>query len=360
MVRKLPNTRCFMPSSRICLRMVGGRRLVAPDHDGFGVGVGDDSQRALEIGGPGKVFLFDGYGMSQAAGGVPEFDDAEAAVAVVDAQQRDAGQAQIGVDAPGQRVTLDAVVLERGQIPGDDGLGNGRVGGGGVDDGHLGLEADAEADVGGVGADRPEHGPDFVVVRHLDDLIAGRAPERLVVVHHELERRAAVASARVGLFDGQQRAVEHHAAERFIGMIFDGAQKTDAHFFDVLRLEGDCVAGRPVVLHLLLIVLVVRLGELTVGAQVLGRVGVGTSLAILRWAGRIGAAGTAARTPGLATPLRTRRPSEGAVESVAFLLLRRSADRKIAIPSISTSSSGRHRIAWIPVDAGSGSSSCSR
>jgi hypothetical protein len=33
--------------------------------------------------------------------------------------------------------------------------------------------------------------------------------------------------------------------------------------------------------------------------------------------------------------------------------------RNIAMASISTSSSGRHRMAWIPVEAGSGSSSCS-
>ena len=33
------------------------------------------------------------------------------------------------------------------------------------------------------------------------------------------------------------------------------------------------------------------------------------------------------------------------------------AVENIAIASISTSRSGRHRIAWIPVDAGSGSSS---
>ena len=33
--------------------------------------------------------------------------------------------------------------------------------------------------------------------------------------------------------------------------------------------------------------------------------------------------------------------------------------RNMAMASISTSSSGRQRIAWMPVDAGSGSSPCS-
>src|ERR1017187_10471677 len=77
------------------------------------------------------------------------------------------------------------------------------------------------------------------------------------------------------------------------------SQKADPHFFDVLRLERYRVARRPVVLHLLLIVLVVGYGELIVRAQVLRRVGIGTKFAILRRAGRIAAAGTTARTLGL-------------------------------------------------------------
>src|ERR1019366_7268147 len=128
MVRKLPNTRCFMPSSRICLRMAAAGAW-SPQ-----IPMALAPELAVK---------------SQPPGGVPEFDDAEPAVTVVDAQQRDLGQTQIGVDAPGQRVPLHAVVLERAQIPGDDGLGNGRVRGCGVDDRHLGLEADPKADVGG-------------------------------------------------------------------------------------------------------------------------------------------------------------------------------------------------------------------
>ena len=257
-VRKLPKTRCFMPSSRICLQDSGGRRLISPDDDGFRAGIGDDSEGAPEIGGSRKVLLFDGDRMAQAAGGVAELDDAEAAVAVVDAQERYPGQAEIGVDAPCQRVALDAVVLNGGEIPGNDGLGNGRIGGGGVDDRHLRLEADPEPDVSGVAADRTEHGPDLFVVRHLDDLVAGCAPQRLIVVHHQAEWRAAIAAARIRLVDGEPCAVQHHAAERLIGMIFDRTQEADAHFVDVARLEGDGVARRAVVLHLLLVVLVVR------------------------------------------------------------------------------------------------------
>ena len=123
---------------------------------------------------------------------------------------------------------------------------------------------------------RAEHGPDFIVVRHLDDLVAGRAPEGLVVVHHELEGGAAVAAARVRFFDGEEGSVQHEPAEGLIGMIFDGTEKADADFVDVARLEGDCIARGPVVLHLLLIVLVVGYGEFAVGAQVFGGAGIGT------------------------------------------------------------------------------------
>ena len=49
---------------------------------------GDDAEGAPEIGGSRQVLLFDGDRMSQAAGGVAEFDDAEPAVSVVHAQER--------------------------------------------------------------------------------------------------------------------------------------------------------------------------------------------------------------------------------------------------------------------------------
>ena len=42
--RKLPKTRCFMPISRICFRIVAGRRGVAPEHDAVHARIVDDAQ----------------------------------------------------------------------------------------------------------------------------------------------------------------------------------------------------------------------------------------------------------------------------------------------------------------------------
>jgi hypothetical protein len=80
------------------------------------------------------------------------------------------------------------------------------------------LKADPEGDMGGIGADGTD-GPDFFV-----------RPS-------EAERLAATASPHIGFFDGQQRTVKHHPAERFIGMVFDQAQKADPHLFHILRPE---------------------------------------------------------------------------------------------------------------------------
>ena len=65
-----------------------------------------------------------------------------------------------------------------------------------------------------------------------------------------------------------------------------------------------------------------------------------------------------ARRPGRRLP----RPSSPITARNAAFASRsgaRGPRRNITIPSISTSSSGRHRCAWIPVEAGSGSSPCS-
>ena len=77
-----------------------------------------------------------------ASGGVPEFDDTKPAVAIVDAQERDPGHADIGIDSAGKGVSLDPVILNGGQVPGNDGFGNGGIGGGAIDDRHLGFQAD--------------------------------------------------------------------------------------------------------------------------------------------------------------------------------------------------------------------------
>ena len=61
--------------------------------------------------------------------------------------------------------------------------------------------------------------------------------QRLIVVHHQAERCAAIAAARIRLVDGELCAVQHHTAERLIGVVFNRAQEADAHLVHVLRLE---------------------------------------------------------------------------------------------------------------------------
>ena len=100
------------------------------------------------------------------------------------------------------------------------------------------LQGDAERDVGGVAADGAEHGPVFFVVSHFDDFVAGGAPDGRIVVHHQLERLAAVSAGGVDFFDGQGRAIEHHAAERFVAMLGDRAKEADAHFGEILQSRG--------------------------------------------------------------------------------------------------------------------------
>ncbi len=164
---------------------------------------------------PGMYFCSISTGWPSRRDGVLELEDAEAAVAVVDAQQRDLLQSEVGVDPARERVALHAIVLNGGEIPGNDGFGNRGVGGGAVDDRHFGFQRDAQRDVGGIGADRAQHRPDFVVVGHLDDFVAGCSPDRLIVVDHQPERFAAIAARGVGLFDGELCAVQHQACRAF-------------------------------------------------------------------------------------------------------------------------------------------------
>ena len=168
--------------------------------------------------------------MTEAARGVFEFEYAKAAVAIVDAEQGDLLQADIGVDSAGEGVALYAIVLDGGEVPGNDGFGNGGIGGGAVDDGNFGFEGDAERDVGGISADGAEHGPDFVVVGEFHHFIAGCAPDGLIVVDHQLEGLASVGAAGVGFFDGELCSVKHGRAEALVGMVLDGAEEADSHF----------------------------------------------------------------------------------------------------------------------------------
>ena len=80
-----------------------------------------------------------------------------------------------------------------------------------------------------------QHGPDLVVVDHLDQLVAGCAPDGAVVVDLQAERLAAVTAARVGFGDGQLRAVQHGLAQGLVLMILDAGQEPDGHFVDIGR-----------------------------------------------------------------------------------------------------------------------------
>ena len=81
------------------------------------------------IGVAGHELLLDDDGMTETTRSISELQNAEAAVAIVDAEDGDALQAELSVDVAGERVALHAIVLKRGEIPGNDGLRNGGIGG---------------------------------------------------------------------------------------------------------------------------------------------------------------------------------------------------------------------------------------
>ena len=83
--------------------------------------------------------------MSETAGRVAKLDDTESSIAAVDAQNRDALEAQFRVDAPSQCVALHAIVLKIGKVPRNISLGDGGIGGGGIDDGDFRAQGNAGA-----------------------------------------------------------------------------------------------------------------------------------------------------------------------------------------------------------------------
>ncbi len=200
--------------------------------------------------------------MPQPSRRVSEFQNAEAAIAFVDPQQRDPLQSQIGVNAPRQGVTLHAVVLNAGENPGNDGLGNGGIGRRAVDDRQFGPKRNSQRDMGGVGADRSQHRPNLVLIDHLHDLVAGSAPQRAVVVDLQAEWRPAVASPGVGFIHGHLDAVQHRQTQRLVFIVLNRPQKADRDLRDVRRSERKALGGRAVVFRCLGVPLVIRLGEL--------------------------------------------------------------------------------------------------
>ncbi len=54
-------------------------------------------------------------------------------------------------------------------------------------------------------------------------------PVVVVVMQHQLEGLAAVAAARIRLFHGQLRAMQHAQSEHLLRTVLDGPEKPDAH-----------------------------------------------------------------------------------------------------------------------------------
>src|SRR5579872_4915685 len=115
--------------------------------------------------------------MSEAAGCIFELQHAEAAVTVIHTQNPDSLDAEFCVDMTGERVPLNAIVLNDGEVPGNAGLGNSGIGGGAVHDRRLGLESEAQRDVGSLGADGSEDRPNFVVIDQPNGFVRGSAPD---------------------------------------------------------------------------------------------------------------------------------------------------------------------------------------
>ena len=55
-------------------------------------------------------------------------------------------------------------------------------------------------------------------------------------MQHQLEWLAAVAAARIGLFDRQLRAMQHAQSEHLLRTVLDRPEETDAHLGQILRL----------------------------------------------------------------------------------------------------------------------------
>ena len=176
------------------------------------------------------------------------------------------------------------------------------VGGGAVDDRHFGLQRNPQRDVRGVAADGAEHGPDLIVIGHLDEFVARSSPGRLVVVDHQMERLAPVAAGRIRFFDRKLRSVEHPSAEPLVGMILQRPEKPDADLIDISRLHHRYIARRAVVFHQLRIVLVIGSREFRERSHIVRGVRVAPRLPVLRRRGRIRATRAGAR------PLRPHQP----------------------------------------------------
>ena len=168
-------------------------------------------------------------------------------------------------------------------------------------------------------------------------------PVVVIVVGDEAEGLAAVTAGGIGLVDGHGRAVQHAIAEHLVGMIVERSEKPDPNLAEILEVRIGDVAGRAVVFDQVLIVLIVRSGELREWTQVVGRAGVWLERTRRGWAGRIVAAGAGSGRlgPGGTSQHGGDHDDEGEAHGYSVGASR----RNMAMASISTSRSGRQSIA---------------
>ncbi len=79
---------------------------VGPEHDSVDSRIFDHLKLVAEIGISRHELLLDHNGMTQPPRSITEFENSEAAVAIVHAQDRNPLQAEFGVDVARQRVAL--------------------------------------------------------------------------------------------------------------------------------------------------------------------------------------------------------------------------------------------------------------
>ena len=167
--------------------------------------------------------------------------------------------------------------------------------------------------------------------------------------------------------------MQHALAKLLVGRVLDGPEESDAYLAEILRL-GNVAAGARVDIGVDVVEVVGR-GELGVGTHVSRLAGIRSHGAVPRRARRMRSTFTNAcgGTPVLPcrsilprNANRSRRSNDacgGQDPSLAVhgysLLPATFSVRNMAMASISISSSGLQRCAWMPVEAGSGSSPCS-
>ena len=110
------------------LQNCGSWTNIRPQNDRIHAGVLNDLQLMAEISVARHKLLLNHNWMPQAAGRVFEFQNSEAAIAVIHPKKRDSLQTEFRVDVARERVALDAVVLNHRVIPGNDCFWNRGIG----------------------------------------------------------------------------------------------------------------------------------------------------------------------------------------------------------------------------------------